>query len=193
MPGGWAKGIEVFRDYLSEVNPPRALPTHVRNGLGFQTIWMTQAPENDPAKATFFYRDLPRVAQDALSALTDWVNRGMTSLSFDQFSYKETPGQKPGLIKIIEQVRAVARSKDPQSIFASESCTDLELDSAILDYTWNWLDDVDADPLVSVLRSPRLNCNIDDSPLAVKKCFAEGLYLNVMPSKEDEPNGTALV
>jgi hypothetical protein len=298
-PGGWAKGIEVFRDYVFEVNPPRALPTHIRDGLGFQTIWMMQAPESDPAKATFYYRDIPRVAQDALqygldemvpwfwnsnyfsmpihsrsalgteqellegmkrakslgvnvapfvsihiiaaseryglphghddwtyhtelipqfrahyahrlegmfinddnplwqqdalAALTDWVNRGMTSLSFDQFSYKETPGQKPGLIKVIEQVRAAARSKDPQSTFASESCTDLELDSSILDYTWNWLDYLDAGPLLSVLRSPRLNCNIDDSPLAVKRCFAEGLYLNVMPSKEDEPNGTALV
>ena len=52
---------------------------------------------------------------------------------------------------------------------------------------------MDAGPIVSVLRSPRLNCNIDDSPLAVKKCFAEGLYLNVMPSREDEPNGTALI
>ncbi len=298
-PGGWAKGIEVFRDYVEQVNPPRTLPTHIRNGLGFQTIWMTQAPEKDPKKATFFYRDIPRVAQDALqygldelvpwfwnggyfsmpihfsrdlgteqelllgikqaetlgvnvapfvsihiisaaarygvkpghddwtyhtelipqfrpyyahdlegtfidddnplwqqdaqAALTEWVDRGMTSLSFDQFTYKETPGQKPGLIKLIEQVRAVARSKDPQSTFASESCTDLELDSSILDYTWNWVDYLDAGPLVSVLRSPRLNCNIDDSPLAVKKCFAEGLYLNVMPSREDEPNGTALI
>ena len=65
-PGGWAKGIEVFRDYVEQVNPPRALPTHIRNGLGFQTIWMTQAPEKDPKKAYFRYRDIPRVAQDAL-------------------------------------------------------------------------------------------------------------------------------
>ncbi|MGD0128906.1 MAG: hypothetical protein ABSF46_26440 [Terriglobia bacterium] len=298
-PGGWAKGIEVFRDYVQQVNPPRALPTHIRNGLGFQSIWMVQAPEKDPAKAAFSYKDLPRVAadalqygldelvpwfwtsgyfsmpvhfsrdlgtekellegikqaetlgvnvapffsihiigapgkygvtpghddwtyhtelipqfrpyyahdlegtfiddgnplwqQDTLRALTDWINRGMASLSFDQFSYKEAPGQKPGLIKTIEQVRTVAKSKDAQSTFGSESCTDLEWDTSILDYTWNWVDYLDAGPLVSVLRSPRLNCNIDDSPLAVKKCFAEGLYLNVMPSKEDEPNGTALI
>jgi hypothetical protein len=298
-PGGWAKGIEVFRDYVQQVNPPRALPTHIRNGLGFQTIWMLQAPEKDSAKAAFLYKDLPRVAadavqygldelvpwfwnsgyfsmpvhfskdlgtekellegikqaetlgvnvapffsihiigaagkygvtpghddwtyhtelipqfrpyyahdlegtfidddnplwqQDTLATLTDWIKRGMASFSFDQFSYKETPGLKPGLINTIEQVRAVAKSKDPQSTFGSESCTDLEWDSSLLDYTWNWVDYQDAGPLLSVLRSPRLNCNIDDSPLAVKKCFAEGLYLNVMPSEEDEPNGTALV
>jgi hypothetical protein len=141
----------------------------------------------------FIDDDNPLWQKDALGALTDWVNRGMTSLTFDQFAYKETPGQKPGLIKVIEQVRAAARSKDPQSTFGSESCTDLELDSSILDYTWNWLDYEDAGPLVAVLRSPRLNCNIDDSSMAAKRCFAEGLYLNVMPSKKDEPNGTALV
>lgn len=299
-PGGWAKGIEVFRDYVRKVDPARPLPPHVRDGLGFQTIWMTQAPERDPAKVYFRFKDLQRIArearehgldelapwfwcsyfrvpinlredlgtmedfleglrqsrevgvnlapfvsvhiilnrdvarygvkpghddwtyqpelipefrpyythemegtfidddnqrwqQDVLAALTEWINRGIASLSFDQFIYKERDGQKPGLIKLIEQVRALARSKDPQSTFASESATDLELDTAILDYTWNWVDYVDAGPILNVLRSPRLNCNIDDSPLVVKKAFADSLYLNVMPSKVDEPNGTALI
>ncbi len=297
-PGGWAKGIEVYRDYVQQVNPPRVLPEHIQNGLGFQTIWMTPA---DPEKIDFRYVDIARVAQDAvqhglvelvpwfwdeagftmpftawkvlgteqdllqgirhakalgvnvapfvsihiilndalsrygvkpghddwtvhpelipqfrayyahrwegtyigddnpvwqkdvLAAFSEWVDKGMNSFSFDQFGYKEVAGQKPGLIEVIEQVRALARAKDPQSTFASESITDLELDSPILDYLWNWTDYVDAGPIVSVLRSPRLNCNIDDSPMAVKKCFAEGLFLNVMPSKVDGPNGTALV
>ncbi len=297
-PGGWAKGIEVYRDYVQQVNPPRVLPKQVQNGLGYQTIWMTQ---EDPEKIDFRYTDIARVAQDAaryglvelvpwfwdeagftmpftawnvlgteqellqgiqqakalgvnvapfvsihiilnnalskygvkpghddwtfhpelipqfrayyahrwegtyigddnpvwqkdvLAALSEWVDKGMNSFAFDQFGYKEIPGQKPGLIKVIEQVRAKARSRDPGSTFASESITDLELDSPILDYLWNWTDYVDAGPIVSVLRSPRLNCNIDDSPMAVKKCFAEGLFLNVMPSKVDGPNGTALI
>jgi hypothetical protein len=297
-PGGWAKGIEVYRDYVQHVNPARALPTHIQNGLGYQTIWMTQ---EDPEKIDFRYTDIPRVAQDALqygmselvpwfwdesgftmpfnswkvlgteqellqgikqakalgvnvapfvsihiilnnavsrygvkpgnddwtfhpelipqfrayyahrwegtyiedgnpvwqkdvqAALSEWLSKGMSSFSFDQFGYKEIPGHKPGLIKVIEQVRAVARSKDSQSTFAGESITDLELDSPILDYLWNWTDYVDAGPIVSVLRSPRPNCNIDDSPLVANKCFAEGLFLNVMPSKVDGPNGTALI
>ncbi len=299
-PGGWAKGIEVFRDYVRQANPPRALPTHIQNGIGFRNIWMIQSTEKDPAKAAFRYRDIPRAAEDAIehgldemvlwgwsdaftlpihyrkalgteqelfqgiqqakalgvnvapfvsihiilnsavarygvkpghddwtyhpelippfrpyyahewegtfvhddnllwqqdarAALIAWVNRGMRSLAFDQFLFKETPGQKPGLIKIIEQVRSVARSKDPQSTFCGESAADLELENQVLDYTWNWVDYVDAGPIVSVLRSPRLNCNIEDSALATKRCFLEGLYLNVMPSKPDEPNGTALI
>ena len=132
-------------------------------------------------------------AHETRAALIAWVNRGMSSLAFDQFLFKETPGQKPRLIKITEQVRSVARSKDPQSTFCGESAADLELENAVLDYTWNWVDYVDAGPIVSVLRSPRLNCNIEDSALATKRCFLEGLYLNVMPSEPDEPNGTALI
>jgi hypothetical protein len=309
-PGGWAKGIEVYRDYVQQVNAPRTVPTHILNGLGFRTIWMIQGPEKDPRKAYFRFTDVLRAAQDAaqygvdelviwgwddgftlpvhyreelgtkqeflqglqqakalgvnvapfvsfhiirdeylarygvkpgpkvmpdevvesgnytyhpelipqmnpyydhedrgawieddnplwqkdaLAALTEWVDQGMTSVSFDQFCYKPTPGQKPALIKIAEQVRALARSKDPQSTFCGESCVDLELDNAILDYTWNWSDYKDAGPIVSVLRWPRLNCNIEDSPLAAKRCFAEGLYLNMMPSKPDQANGTALI
>lgn len=300
-PGGWAKGIEVYRDYVRRTSPPRTLPEHVRNGLGFRSIWMTQIPETNPGEAYFKYRDLPSVAEDSIQhgldelvpwfwscsyfrmpvhscamlgteqellqgmdqaralgvnvapffsihiilnpavsrygvnpalddwdyhpefipqfqpfyihalegtfisddnpvwqqdvqdTLSEWVNRGMHSLTFDQFHYKQAPGRKPALIRIAEQVRAAARSKDPQSTFSGESMTDLELDSAILDYTWNWTDYLDAGPIVSVLRSPRLNCNVENSPLAVKRCFAEGLYLNVMPSKTDGPNGTALI
>ena len=63
--GGWAKGIEVYRDYVHKVNPPRALPTHVKEDIGYQTIWMIQTAESDPQEAVFRYADLPRVAEDA--------------------------------------------------------------------------------------------------------------------------------
>ncbi len=63
--GGWAKGIEVFRNWVQEVNPSRVLPPHIRDTIGFQTIWMAQDPEPDPARAAFRYSDLLRVAVDA--------------------------------------------------------------------------------------------------------------------------------
>jgi len=63
----------------------------------------------------------------------------------------------------------------------------------VLDYTWNWTNYTDAGPILSVLNAPRLNCNVEDSPLVVKQAFAEGLFLNVMPRKADQPNGTALI
>ena len=63
--GGLARGIEVFRAYVQQVNPPRQAPRHIREGLGFQTPWMIQGIETDPARAAFRYTDLPRIAADA--------------------------------------------------------------------------------------------------------------------------------
>jgi hypothetical protein len=63
--GGWAKGIEVYRDYVRQMVPPRALPKHVSEDIGYQTIWMIQTAESDPQEAVFRYADLPRVAADA--------------------------------------------------------------------------------------------------------------------------------
>src|SRR5579875_792678 len=74
--GGWAKGIEVFRQYVQQVDAPRALPPQVRDGLGFQTIWMAQPDDADPARTFFRFSDLPRIAQEArdygLTELVPW-------------------------------------------------------------------------------------------------------------------------
>jgi hypothetical protein len=301
-PGGWAKGIEVFRQYVNQVNPPRPLPPHIRDGVGFQTIWMTQPGETDPAKAYFRFNDLPRVARDAKahgideltpwdwclffslpihvrpilgskedfldgvrrarelgvnvspfisvhiingsnlarygmkatgaedwdynpeliprflpyyvkfpetegtlidsqnkvweqdlwSSLMEWINSGIYSFDMDQFFWDHIPGRKPGLVALTEKLRAITTAKDPEATFAGES-SDLEYDNRVLDYTWNWIDYVDAGPILNVLRSPRLNCNVQDSALVVKKGFADGLYLNVMPKKPDEATGSALI
>lgn len=298
-PGGWAKGIEVYRRYVQQVNPPRPLPPQVRDGLGFQSIWMTQAPETDPAKAYFRFTDIPRVARDArqydlhvlvpwfwcrmfvlpvplrkdlgtrqqflnairqarrlgvdvapfysiriirnsqlaqygvtpshnnwtyhpeliprfrpyytydldgtwidddnpvwdkmaYAAFAQWINRGATSIAFDLFSYKLKPGQEPALIKMGKKVRALARAKDPESTFAGES-GNFEWDGSVLDYNWNWGEYSDAGPIMNVIHAPRLNCDVDRSTLVVKKCFAENFFLNVMPSKPNMPNGTAMI
>src|SRR5207342_1870318 len=66
--GGWAKGIEPFREYARRNMPQRPpLPTHVRDTIGFQTIWMIQTPETDPGHVHFRFSDIPRVAADALA------------------------------------------------------------------------------------------------------------------------------
>lgn len=300
--GGWAKGIEVYRRWVREVNPPRELPRHIRESIGFMTIWMIQELESDASRAAFRYADLPRVAEDArahgifeivpwgwcryfrlpiplrpelgseqdlvtgiraakdlgvniapftsvhnampetaarygvktgtgnwtyhpelipnfrpfynnaltggwvdagnktwqqdvLAELTRWVERGVTSISWDQFSNRTDAGGASGMVALIEKVRAIARRKDPQSTFSGESIRpgSMEGDGAVLDYTWNWTNYTDAGPILSVLNAPRLNCNVEDSPLVVKQAFAEGLFLNVMPRKADQPNGTALI
>jgi len=89
----------------------------------------------------------------------------------------------------------MARAKDPESTFFAESpSTDsLEHDGAVADSTWNTIGYVDAAPIINVLRVRRLNCNIMESPLLVKKAFADNLYLNLLPRKPDQMDGSALI
>jgi hypothetical protein len=300
--GGWAKGIEVYRDYARKNVPPRALPTHVAQDIGYQTIWMIQTAESDPKEAVFRYEDLPRVAEDARrygihevvpwgwniystmpipvrpelgtvadlqqavkrahdlgvniapfisitivrnqfakrygvkpanddwsyhyelvpmfrpyytkfwngveidsntpiwqkdveNALGEWIDRGVASFSWDVFRVHENrkKGARPPLLDVIDHVRAHARARDPQSTFSGESVKHLELESEVLDYLWNWNDYEDAAPITNVLATPRVSCNVESSTLEVAKCFADNLYMNVMPRQLDMPNGTALI
>src|SRR2546425_11395742 len=46
--------------------------------------------------------------QDVLASLTDWIDRGIYSISWDQFIFKPRGGQKPGLIQLIEKARSLA-------------------------------------------------------------------------------------
>jgi hypothetical protein len=306
--GGWAKGIEVYRAYARQVNPPRAAPRHVREGIGFQTIWMSPDGEPDPQHAAFRYNDIARVAadahrygidemviwfwtpyfrlpmlfrpelgteqdflrglqeakrigvnvapfvslhimldrllprygmkpeenaggnwtyhpeliprfrpyyvgvdkgewvkdtnpvwqQDVQGALAGLIHKGIASFSWDQFGYEyPKDGEKPALVNIVEQLRRQARAQDRESTFSGEAGWDLEQDSAVLDYTWVWggcADGyVEASPLTNVLRWPRFNCNVTFSPRVAKQGFADNLYLNLLPKKPDQPNGTALI
>ena len=111
------------------------------------------------------------------------------------FDIASTKSGKPDLVTLVEQLRLEARAKDPQSTFSGESIRsgNLEHESPVLDYTWNWLDYNDAAPILNVLRSPRLNCNVESSARVVKKAFIDGLYINAQPRKPDQPNGTALI
>lgn len=300
-PGGWAKGIEAYRAFVDQVNPPRKVPAHVRDGLGYQTIWMIQTAETDPDRAAFKFSDLPRVArdakehgiheivpwgwcvyssmpipvrpelgtkqdflnalgecrrlgvniapfislqivrnmyaarygatpgnadytyhmelipnlrphytkfwdgasvssenpvwkQDAENALNAWIDAGLASFCWDVYSVKMKEKGVPDLIALTQRVRERALARDPESTFSAESVTNgLEVESAVVDYTWNWVEYLDAGPLLNIYRTPRFNCNVEDSVLDVKRGFCEGLYLNVMPVKPDQPNGTALI
>jgi hypothetical protein len=327
--GGWAKGIDVFREYVAKVNPPRQLPTHVRDGVGFMTIMMSLEPESDPEHAVFRFNDLPRVArdarehgideivpwlwcrffdmpmvvderlgttdefvsavqqckqlgvnispfvdvkivsrdlakrygatedsrgfqgsslvyhpeliphidayymepafvrsapegypdalydltliypdnedakcnvtnelwqQDAVAAFKEWIDRGVTSFSWDLFHSVVTPGgQKSVVVDVAQQVRAMARARDPQSVFSGECTSSVEYDSPVLDYTWNWARSLDSGPVMNVLRTPRQNYNVEDSVLELKQAFCAGLYINIMPRRPDGINGSALI
>lgn len=299
--GGWAKGIEVYRDYVRQVSPPPPMPKHVLEDAAYQTIWMIQTAETDPKKAVYRFNDLPRIAADAKKhgvhelvlwgwntystfpipvrpelgtveelqqavkesramgvniapfisvsilrnmyakrygvkpanddwtyhaelipnfrpyytrywngvlidsnnkvwrsdmrdALQQWIDRGVSSFSWDVFQVDAGKnGAPPPLIADVAAIRKHARAENPESTFSGESVTHLELDAQALDYFWQWTDYIDAAPVSSVLRKPRIACNVEASTLVLSKCFADGLYINAMPRQLDSPNGTALI
>lgn len=302
--GGWAKGIETFREYVKTKHPQRRPPARIRDGLGMQTIFMIQAPETDPDYAAFKFKDIPRVAADAKThgitelnvwgwcmyfalpfdvrpelgtpeefvqavkeakamgvnvspfvscnllqsrfaqryggsegspawayhpdmvplmdpyyldaahplqfwktfnidarnknyqadvpaAFKAWIDKGVTSWSWDQV-FGDAPGNG-GMTDLLFKVRELMREKDPEAVFSGEQVSSLEFDHGLLDYTWNWQDYADNGPVTNLMATPRLNCNIEDSPQVVKAAFMSNLWLNVMPRKPDQPNGTALI
>ncbi len=300
--GGWAKGIEPFREYVRQVNPAVEAPSQVRDDIGFQTIWMIQTVEKDPARAAFRFEDLVDVAREARdhglhelclwgfcnysampitvrselgtreeflsaiaaarelgvniapfisiqvihndhverygvapgrddwtyhlelipnfrpgytdfwngsivpssneiwqsdvkAALGDWIEAGLCSFSWDVLETEYVDGKPSPLLDLIDGIRQTARAKNPQSTFSAESVSpgSLEQMDRIVDYTWNWVDYTEAGPILNVLPGLRVNCNVERSPLVVKKGFCDGLYLNVFPRKLDAPNGTARI
>ena len=72
---GWAKGIEPFRAWVqSHVRRQYSMPRHIREGLGYRTVWMCQNQPADAADAVWRFSDLPALAQEARAhGLTEMV------------------------------------------------------------------------------------------------------------------------
>ncbi len=65
---GWAKGIEPFRAWVKQHYDRERLlplPQHVRDGLGFRTIWMSMGWPDDPQDAIFKAEDIPELARES--------------------------------------------------------------------------------------------------------------------------------
>jgi hypothetical protein len=88
------------------------------------------------------------------------------------------------------RIREYALKHDPEATFSAEELWNLEIDSGYLDFTWNWGGHRNCAALTSVLPTPRVNACISQSPLAVKKTFADNLYLNIMPRRKESANAS---
>jgi len=312
---GWAKGIEPYRDWVRQhYRKLYPLPEHVRDGLGFRTVWMTQNAEHQ--KPLWHFRDLVNVARECrdhgLSEIVMWgvsdytspgfqpepacgtmeefkkavadcaalgvrltpfispilaygeksirryglkpgtgqnwtyhadlipgfapyyahsvdscavdvssplwqqdvkdyfrqaMDCGVRSFCWDVFKngYPKPEKPEPNIFTLTKELQAMMRQRDSQAAFSGEDVDSMEVNSAYLDYTWNWRESdaplpasriaqiLEVQPLTSVLPTPRLNHNIDRSPLEAKRAFADNLFLNVWPRKPDDVNGSDLI
>ena len=124
---------------------------------------------------------------DVLSSCTRLVDMGIYSLSWDQFW---AANETPNIHTLTSKIRAYSKARDQESTFSGEELWNLELDSGYLDYTWDWGGYRDCRAFTSVFPAPRINSCISYSPLAVKKAFADSLYMNLMPRKKDSVNAS---
>jgi hypothetical protein len=125
---------------------------------------------------------------DVLAGAEHLADTGIPSLCWDQFWTTHDP--EPNMISLAREIRRHAREADPECTFSGEELWNVEIDSAILDYTWNWAGYKDCRAFTSVFPSPRANCCVSSSALTVKKAFADKLYLNVLPRKAESVNGS---
>src|SRR6185436_14064359 len=77
--GGWAKGIEPYRAWAQQhFRREYPVPKHVREGLGFRTVWMSEYQPDDPKDPVYRFTDLPKLAQES-------KEHGLTELVFWSF------------------------------------------------------------------------------------------------------------
>lgn len=64
---GWAKGIEPYREWVKEHQSRMwPVPRHIREGLGFRTVWMTLCQPGDPSGDIIWkFGELPEVAKES--------------------------------------------------------------------------------------------------------------------------------
>ncbi|MCC6820431.1 MAG: hypothetical protein IT579_06840 [Verrucomicrobia subdivision 3 bacterium] len=194
-----AKGVNVslFVSVMTMLNPIPAKygQTDGREDWGYHTdfIPMLRPYYGKASRGSFADPNHPGWQADVTASLLQMVERGWTSITWDQAMHKPAA---PNLETVFATVRAAASEKNPAATFAGECLNNLDLDSRWLDYTWNWAlfdQPMDWRALVNAYPTPRFNVNVGTSPRAVKQLFADHLFLNVLPSKPDGINGSARI
>jgi hypothetical protein len=97
------------------------------------------------------------------------------------------------LYEMFDAFRPIMHAMNPESTFAGESVVSIEKDASYLDYTWIWMGYRDFRPYHAAFPSPRMNVNVNRDWPIVKHCFVDNTYVNIMPSKADGPNATAMI
>jgi hypothetical protein len=108
--GGWAKGIEPYRDWVRKNtgDRPWPVPKHVREGLGYRTIWMSLGYENDPDDIIWHMSDLEALAKESCAhGLDEMVIWGMM-----RFFKLPLPDPLPHLGTLDDLRQAVCRCRE---------------------------------------------------------------------------------
>ncbi len=117
---GWAKGIEPFRVWIADnVARPHPMPKHLRNTLGYRSVWMAQQyAAVDKAAPTVVWRfsDLPELADECrahgLNEMVLWL--------WGPWEIPDQPSPQLGTLAEFNQSLAECRAKGVNvSLFVS--------------------------------------------------------------------------
>jgi len=173
----------------AEQAPKYGLRVTDNNGWTYHTELIPRW--NPPYATTFACVGIPVTNElwrkDVLASCRKLVDMGVHSLGWDQYF---TTNKDSNLHSLTSEIRAYAKQHDPESTFCSEELWNLDTDSAYLDYTWDWGGYRDCRAFTSAFPAPRINSCVSSSGLIVKKCFADNLYMNVMPRRKGSINGS---
>lgn len=77
---GWARGIEPYAEWArTRLKKEFPMPRHVRDGLGFRTLWMSRGFPKDPDDAIWRFADLAALAEESSAhGLNEMVMWGYT-------------------------------------------------------------------------------------------------------------------
>lgn len=133
--------------------------------------------------------------QDVLVSIRKIYDNYTHSISWDQ-AY-------PGTENIFKEFLPWVKERYPRATFSGEITGSAERCADFLDYTWNWESGSYYHNLMAPYRdlrafnssfpSPRMNYNINRNVEHIKYAFMDNSYLNIMPSKPDDANGTAWI
>lgn len=127
---------------------------------------------------------------DVLDSVRHMMDEYTASICWDQVIGNPVTGE---LYDVFDKIREMQREANPEATLSGESVVSIERDASYLDYTWIWFGYREFCGYQAAFDSPRLNLNIDRYIPHVYYAFMDNLYLNVMPSKPDGPNGSAMI
>ena len=107
---GWAEGIQPYRKWV-EQNLRRSFeqPEHIKNGMGFRSIWLTKGLVADPKQDVLYsYKDLPFLAKESiengLNEMVIWFWCDYFQLPFSSLDYL---GSKQDLIDALVKCKEI--------------------------------------------------------------------------------------
>jgi hypothetical protein len=166
-----------------------ANPTAARYGLATTGTW-TYHPELLPRIGASYAHGHNTGAVDSgnlawqaevLSGLKRLMDRDISSFCWDVF---ESRREEPNLYTLTRKIRELAKQKDPESSFSGEVLNNLDIESELVDFTWNWVPNyADCRAFTSVYPAPRLNININHCEADAAYAFLDNRFLSLMPRK----------